>query len=57
MLALWKHLGGEAGADVFVWVRGEECECFKAENFHGNESRFMTGCLKLQAYQYANLFY
>ena len=44
---------------MFVWVRGEECECFKekkcrqkrwkAENFHGNESRFMTGFFKLQA--------
>lgn len=64
VLALWKHLGGEAGADVFMCVRGEECECFKekkyrqkrwkAENFHGNESRFMTGFFKLQAYQYAS---
>ena len=44
---------------MFVWVRGEEGESFKekncrqkrwkAENFHGNESRFMTGFFKLQA--------
>lgn len=49
---------------MFMCVRGEECECFKekkyrqkrwkAENFHGNESRFMTGFFKLQAYQYAS---
>lgn len=30
---------------------------WKAENFHGSESRFMTGFLKLQAYQYASSFY